>query len=417
MTRLRVLAAMSGGVDSAVAAALLAEQGHALTGVTLKLWCYGRSPVGPRACCTLEAIDDARRVASRMGFPHFVVEAEEVFRARVLQPFLDAYASGRTPYPCALCNQHLKFGDLVRHMELIGADTLATGHYARVASLSDGSHGLFRAADPAKDQSYALATIPYAVLPKVCFPLGGLDKRAVRAHAERLGLSVWDKPESQDLCFVPDGDYAGFMVKNLGETRGTAPGTFVDLMGRPLGTHRGIIHYTVGQRKGLGIAAAEPLYVISIDAASATIVLGPRSALDAPGLVTEPANWLCATPVVPGTRAEVQIRYHHRPAPARLYPLSDGRVEVRFEAPQTAVTPGQACVFYHGDRVLGGAPIARASASDEQGPAGGVRRQGPRAGEREPGMAELAEQERAGAGGTRESGSGGERAAESHPAR
>jgi tRNA-specific 2-thiouridylase len=273
--RLTVLAAMSGGVDSAVAAALLAEQGHAVTGVTLKLWCYGKTPLSPRACCTLDAIDEARAVAARMGFPHFVVEAEDVFRVRVLQPFLDAYASGRTPYPCALCNQHLKFGDLVGRMELIGADTLATGHYARVEALADGSHGLFRAVDRAKDQSYALATIPYAVLPRVSFPLGGLEKQAVRAHAARLGLAVWDKRESQDLCFVPDGDYAGFMVRNLQETRGTRPGPFVDLEGRPLGTHRGIIHYTIGQRRGLGIPAGEPLYVVSIDAPESTVVLGP----------------------------------------------------------------------------------------------------------------------------------------------
>jgi len=356
-----VLAAMSGGVDSAVAAALLAEQGHAVTGVTLKLWCYGRSPLGPRACCTLDAIDDARRVAARMGFPHFVVEAEEVFRTRVLQPFLDAYAGGRTPYPCALCNQHLKFGDLVGRMELLGADTLATGHYARVAVLADGSHGLFRALDRAKDQSYALATIPSAVLPRVSFPLGGLEKEAVRAHAARLGLSVWDKRESQDLCFVPDGDYAGFMVRNLGERRGTEPGPFVDPEGRPLGTHRGIIHYTVGQRRGLGIPASEPLYVVSIDAPGNTVVVGPRRALEAPGLVTGPANWLRPSPVAAGTHAEVQIRYHHRPAPARLHPREDGSVEVRFEAPQTAVTPGQACVFYDGDRVLGGGEIAGAT--------------------------------------------------------
>jgi tRNA-specific 2-thiouridylase len=361
MKRLTVLAAMSGGVDSAVAAALLAEQGHAVTGITLKLWCYGNSPLSPRACCTLDAIDDARRVATRMGFPYFVVEAEEVFRARVLQPFLDAYASGRTPYPCALCNQHLKFGDLVGRMELIGADTLATGHYARVSALPDGSHGLFRAADRAKDQSYALATIPYAVLPRVSFPLGGLDKEAVRSHAARLGLAVWDKRESQDLCFVPDGDYAGFMVRNLHQTRGTAPGPFVDLEGRSIGTHRGIIHYTIGQRRGLGISAAEPLYVVSIDASENTVVLGPRLALEAPGLVTGPANWLRPAPVAPGSRAEVQIRYQHRPAPASLHPREDGCVEVRFDAPQTAVTPGQACVFYDGDQVLGGAEIAGAN--------------------------------------------------------
>jgi len=358
MSRLAVLAAMSGGVDSAVAAALLAEEGHTVTGITLKLWCYGKTPLSPRACCTLDAIDEARAVARRMGFPHYVVEAEEVFRARVLQPFLDAYAEGRTPYPCALCNQHLKFGDLVGRMELIGADTLATGHYARVERLDDGSYGLFRAADASKDQSYALATIPYAVLARVRFPLGGLAKDAVRAHAARLGLAVWDKPESQDLCFVPDGDYAGFMERSLHETRGTQPGPFVDREGRALGMHRGIIHYTVGQRRGLGIAAAEPLYVVSIDAPGNTVVLGPRSALESPGLVTRPANWLRPAPVADGARAEVQIRYRHRPAPARLHPRDDGSVEVRFETPQLAVTPGQACVFYDGDRVLGGAEIA-----------------------------------------------------------
>jgi len=363
VTRLKVLAAMSGGVDSAVAAALLAEQGHEVTGVTLKLWCYGTSPVGPRACCTLDAIDDARRVAARMGFPHFVVEAEEVFRARVLQPFLDAYASGRTPYPCALCNQHLKFGDLVQRMELIGAERLATGHYAQVAEREDGSVGLFRAADRAKDQSYALASVPYRALARASFPLGGLDKQAVRGHAERLGLSVWDKPESQDLCFVPDGDYAGFMERKLGETRGTRPGAFVDLEGQTLGTHRGIIHYTVGQRRGLGIAAAQPLYVIAIDAEANQVTLGARAALEAPGLVTEPVNWLQPDPAVPGTEAEVQIRYHHRPAPARLHPRADGSAEVRFETPQSAITPGQACVFYQGDRVMGGAAIAQAIGS------------------------------------------------------
>jgi tRNA-specific 2-thiouridylase len=360
VTALRVLAAMSGGVDSAVAAALLAEQGHALTGITLKLWCYGTSPVSPRACCTLDAIDDARRVAARMGFPHHVVEAEEVFRARVLQPFLDAYASGRTPYPCALCNQHLKFGDLVQRMELIGADRLATGHYARVETLRDGTPALYRAVDRAKDQSYALATIPYAALARVIFPLGALDKAAVRGHAARLGLAVWDKPESQDLCFVPDGDYAGFMVRALGETRGTRPGPFVDPDGRPLGTHQGIIHYTIGQRRGLGVPAAGPLYVIAIDAATDTVTLGPRRALEAPGLVTEAASWLLPAPVAPGTRAQVQIRYHHAPAAASLHPFPDGRVAVRFDVPQSAVTPGQACVFYDGDRVLGGAAIAHA---------------------------------------------------------
>jgi tRNA-uridine 2-sulfurtransferase len=356
--RLKVLAAMSGGVDSAVAAALMAEAGHELTGVTLKLWCYGTSPVSPRACCTLDAIDDARAVARRMGFPHYVVDAEEVFRERVLQPFLDAYAGGRTPYPCALCNQHLKFGDLVKRMELTGADRLATGHYARVERLADGATGLYRAADAAKDQSYALAFVPVDALEKTEFPLGGLTKEAVRGHAERLGLSVWDKPESQDLCFVPDGDYAGFMVDRLGERRGTRPGPIQDAAGRRLGTHQGIIRYTVGQRRGLGIAAPEPLYVLAVEPARDAVIVGPKRALESEGLVTEPFHWLIPGPIAPGRAVEAKIRYHHAPAVARVFPREDGGLEVRFDQPQSAVTPGQSCVLYEGDRVLGGAPIA-----------------------------------------------------------
>jgi tRNA-specific 2-thiouridylase len=364
---LKVLAAMSGGVDSAVAAALLAERGHDVTGVTLKLWCYGTSPLSPRACCTLDAIDDARAVARRMGFPHFVVEAEEVFRARVLAPFLDAYAGGRTPYPCALCNQNLKFGDLVTRMESMGADRLATGHYARVERRADGSSALLRAVDREKDQSYALALVPYAALERAAFPLGDLTKTEVRAHGERLGLRVWDKPESQDLCFVPDGDYAGFMVEKLGETRGTAPGAFVTEDGRRVGTHRGVIHYTIGQRRGLGIATGEPLYVLTIEAESNTVVVGPRAALDCDGLRTEGVNWLMPSPPRDELSVQVKIRYHHAPAEACIRVIDDGRVEARFEVPQSAVTPGQLAVFYDGDRVLGGATIASAIRAGARG--------------------------------------------------
>jgi tRNA-specific 2-thiouridylase len=354
----KALAAMSGGVDSAVAAALMAEQGCDVTGVTLKLWCYGSSPVSPRACCTLDAIDDARSVARRMNFPHFVVEAEEVFRTRVLQPFLDAYAHGKTPYPCALCNQHLKFGDLVRRMDLIGAELLVTGHYARVEPCGDGSWALLRAVDTHKDQTYALAGIPYGVLPRVRFPLGALTKDEVRAHASRLSLTVWDKPESQDLCFVPDGDYAGFATRKLGETRGTEHGAFVDLGGRTVGEHEGILHYTVGQRRGLGIAASERLYVIDIDAPRNTVTVGPREALDCAGLVTEPMNWLMPAPLSDGVRVTARIRYGHPGAAAVVAGRENGAVEVRFEVPQQAVAPGQSCVLYDGERCLGGAPIA-----------------------------------------------------------
>jgi tRNA-specific 2-thiouridylase len=355
---------MSGGVDSAVAAALLAERGHEVTGVTLKLWCYGHSPVSPRACCTLDAIEDARSVARRMGFPHYVVDAEEVFRARVLQPFLDAYAGGRTPYPCALCNQHLKFGDLIGRLEAAGADVLATGHYARIARLADGAPALLRARDTAKDQSYALALVPYAALGRSVFPLGDLTKDEAREQARRLGLSVWEKPESQDLCFVPDGDYAGFMTRNLGETRGVAAGPFLDREGRRLGTHRGIIHYTVGQRRGLSLAGAEPHYVLAVDAERNAVVVGPRSALESAGLTTGPVNWLMQLPPEPGTEVEVKIRYQHRPAAARVFPRPDGTADVRFEAPQASVTPGQLAVLYQGERCLGGATIAHALGAD-----------------------------------------------------
>ena len=388
---LKVLVAMSGGVDSGVAAALLAEQGHEVTGVTLKLWCYGRAPdpdpdprlarvplargpsaraPSPRACCTLEAIEEARGVARRMGFPHFVVEAEELFRARVLQPFLDDYARGRTPYPCALCNQHLKFGDLFARLESLGADRLATGHYARLEPLVDGTPALLRAADAAKDQSYALALTPRAALPRLLFPLGALTKLEVREHGRRLGLTLWDRPESQDLCFVADGDYAGFITEHLGETRGTAPGPFEDLEGRRLGTHRGILHYTVGQRRGLGLAAGEPLYVLAVDAGRNAVVVGPRAALEAPGLVTARVNWLTSAPPAEGARAMVKIRYQHGGADATLHPRADGSCEARFDQPQAAVTPGQLAVFYDGDRVLGGAAIERALPARDAAAAG-----------------------------------------------
>jgi tRNA-specific 2-thiouridylase len=251
-------------------------------------------------------------------------------------------------------------------MELAAADRLATGHYARVTHEADGSWALRRAADAAKDQTYALALIPYAVLGRVLFPLGDLEKSAVRAHAQRLGLSCWDKAESQDLCFVPDGDYAGYITGQLGETRGTAPGAFVDERGVRVGTHRGVIHYTVGQRKGLGVAMGERRYVLEIDAAANTVTLGPRVALERAGLVTEPVNWLLPAPPPAGTRVLARIRYNHAGAAATLAPLAEGGVELAFDEPQLAVTPGQLAVLYSGDRCIGGAPIRGAVARGER---------------------------------------------------
>lgn len=355
---MRVLAAMSGGVDSAVAAALLAEQGHEVHGVTLRLACYGKTPMSPKACCTLDAIDDARRVATAMNFPYQVVDAEDVFKHRVMMPFVDGYASGRTPYPCALCNQHLKFGDLVTRMELIGADRLATGHYAQVHEAADGTLGLFRAVSHEKDQTYALALVPYAALARVTLPLGALTKPEVRAHGERLGLSCWDKVESQDLCFVPDGDYAGYIQNTLGDSRGSTPGDFVNTLGERIGTHRGIVHYTVGQRRGLALTAAARLYVLDIDAAGNTVTVGPREALEESGLVTQRINWLMSAPPAEGTRVLARIRYNHAGAMATLSHTDDGAVIARFDVPQVAVAPGQLAVFYDDDRCLGGAAIA-----------------------------------------------------------
>jgi len=245
-------------------------------------------------------------------------------------------------------------------MELVGAERLATGHYARLERLADGSVALLRAVDERKDQSYALALVPYAALARAVFPPGGLAKTEVRAHAERLGLAVWDKPESQDLCFVPDRDYAGFMVRSLGETRGSSPGVIETPDGRRLGSHPGIIHYTVGQRRGLGLASSEPLYVLEIDARRNAVVVGGRADLERPGLVTGPVNWLTPAPPANGTRVDVKIRAHHAPAAARLAPRPDGSAEVRFERPQAAVTPGQLAVLYDGERVIGGGVIDHA---------------------------------------------------------
>ena len=318
-----------------------------------------------RASAIASSVQHARSVVQRMGFPHFVVEAEDVFRARVLQPFLDAYAEGRTPYPCAACNQHLKFGDLVTRMDETGAELLATGHYARIGRAADGAPSLRRAVDLSKDQSYALSLIPFAVLSRVRFPLGELRKSEVRGHGRRLGLPLWDKPESMDLCFVPDGDYAGYATRVLGETRGTQSGPIEDERGRVIGEHRGILHYTVGQRKGLGVTAGEPLFVLSIDAARNALRVGPRGSLGSRGLVTGAVNWLQSAPPAPGARALVKVRSAHAGAWACVEPLADGAVRVHFDEPQDAITPGQLCVMYDGDRVMGGGAIARAIESGD----------------------------------------------------
>jgi tRNA-specific 2-thiouridylase len=359
---------MSGGVDSSIGAALLAEAGWDVIGVTLKLWCYGESEdaATPRSCCSLDAIADARSVALAMDFPHHVLDESALFRDKVVAPFVRDYLAGETPYPCAQCNTHLKFGSLFAHARKAGADYLATGHYARIERGAAGEPALLRAAHGDKDQTYALWGIARATLPRLLFPLGGLTKDEVRTHGERLGLArVAHKVESQDLCFVPDGDYAGFVAREAGAAAVARPGPVVDAGGRTLGAHEGIAHYTVGQRRGLGLSAAEPLYVTALDPAKNTVRVGPEADLYADQVRFTDFNWLAAAPPAAGERVEAQIRYRHAPAPAALTLEAPGssRGSLHFAAPQRAITPGQSLVFYRGDRLLGGARIARPAAA------------------------------------------------------
>ena len=356
---------MSGGVDSSIGAALLAEAGWNVTGVTLKLWCYGESEdrATPRSCCSLDAIEDARSVARKVGFAHHVLDETAAFREKVVAPFVEDYRSGFTPYPCAACNTHLKFGSLFAHARRSGHEYLATGHYARAtrAPRRDGGEeaALARAAHGEKDQAYALWGIDRATLPWLVFPLGDSSKAEVRAHGERLGLGrVAQKAESQDLCFVPDGDYAAFVARETASV-GAAPGPIVDEAGRTVGTHAGVERFTIGQRRGLGVAAAQPLYVTALEPATNTVRVGGEESLLATAAGFTGFNWLSVDPPREGEPVEAQIRYRHVPAPARLFVDSAGQGRIEFESPQRAVTPGQSVAFYRGDRVLGGARLAR----------------------------------------------------------
>jgi tRNA-specific 2-thiouridylase len=366
---------MSGGVDSSVAAALLHEQGYEVIGATLKLWCYEDTEPAKRACCSAEAIRDARSLAVTLGFTHYVLDYQDLFRRRVAEPFVEAYLSGTTPYPCAACNADLKFGRLYEQAREIGAEFIATGHYVRRRDLEDGP-SLWRAAHGAKDQTYALWAVAPEVLPHVLFPLGDLSKDEVRRCAERLGFErLSESLESQDLCFVGGpGRYGDYLSQRAGIELVNRAGPILDLRGRRVGEHRGLAHYTVGQRKGLGLQstdpAAEPLYVVALEPETNSLRVGPAGALMESSAETGPVNWMRSTPPRAGERLMAQIRYKHDPAPARIYP-ADGRqlegeefdpavgVEIRFDFPQRAITPGQSAVFYDGDRLLGGGTLTR----------------------------------------------------------
>jgi tRNA-uridine 2-sulfurtransferase len=349
-----VLVAMSGGVDSSVAACLLAEQGYDVLGSHLKLVHTGGVEHG---CCGPGAEADARAVAEHVGFPFEVLELAEVFEERVVGDYLAEHEAGRTPNPCVRCNERIKFGAFLDRARARGVDFVATGHYVRTSKGPDGRWRLLRGRDPSKDQSYVLAGLTQAQLARSLFPIGAQAKPATRAHARRLGLAVADKADSQDLCFTPGADPAAFLEARAPHL--ARDGAIVDQRGRSLGTHRGTFRYTVGQRRGLGVSMGERTYVVDVDAAANRVVVGPASLLARRGLLAERVNWIAGRP---GARfeADVKIRYRGQDARAVVEPFGTDRARVRFRAPQRAVTPGQAVVFFAGDEVVGGGTIRTA---------------------------------------------------------
>jgi len=354
MPRMRIVVAMSGGVDSSVAAALLHDEGHDVIGVSMQLYDQSEGQASFGSCCSIDDLHDARRVAAAIDIPHYIVNFERQFDEQVVSNFVREYAAGRTPLPCARCNSDLKFATLADRARGFGADAVATGHYARVDHDSAaGRYLLKRGVDPVKDQSYFLFSLTQEQLAVARFPVGDRPKDAVRDYARARRLPVADKPDSQEICFIPDHDYRSFVEKQL--PGGAGDGVFVDEQGRVLGTHDGIHRFTVGQRKGLGLASPSrtPMYVLALRPAAQQVVVGPRTSLEQTRLTASGVNWIAVEPAGP-VRAHVQIRHRHQPAAATVRSLGDARAEVVFDAPQIAITPGQAVVFYEGDVVIGG---------------------------------------------------------------
>lgn len=359
----RVVVAMSGGVDSSVAAGLLAREGYEVIGVTLQLYDHGEATFRKGSCCAGQDIHDARRVSAALGIPHYVLDYEERFKKAVIDPFAESYARGETPIPCVSCNQTVKFEDLMTVARDLGADCLATGHYVR-SRLVDGKRALFRPLDADKDQTYFLFATTPEQLDYLRFPLGNMTKEETRALAREMGLTIADKSDSQDICFVPKGSYSDVIRKLMPEAE--VPGDIIDLKGNVLGQHKGIIHYTVGQRRGLGIASGEPLYVVRLDPRTQHVVVGPKSALSTHTVRLRDINWLGPRPLEEmaggnGFALEAKVRSTRAPQESVIQ-IRDGEVYVTLVAGEAGIAPGQACVLYaddsEGAQVLGGGFIA-----------------------------------------------------------
>ncbi len=355
----RIVVAMSGGVDSSVAAALLHEQGFEVIGVTLQLWgkdvCVSS---GTRLCCSVRDTMDAKAVAKRLGIRHEVLELVEAFRTNVIDYFIESYREGLTPNPCIACNDHIKFGSLLEHADALDCTLIATGHYAR-SDFNDATqrYTLTRAADPTKDQSYVLFNLTQRQLARARFPLGELSKPQVREIARSLGFETAEKPDSQDVCFVRDRNKDGFLRRALNVA--DEPGPITDTSGHPLGTHHGLLGYTIGQREGLGLSLGKPFYVVALDRANNRLIVGSREELLGRSLSAERINWVSIAAPQQPVRAHVKIRSRHEAASATITPDDENRARVEFDEPQSAMTPGQAAVFYDGELVLGGGWIAR----------------------------------------------------------
>jgi tRNA-uridine 2-sulfurtransferase len=364
MEKTKIAVAMSGGVDSSSAAAILKELGHELVGFSMQLWDQRR---GGSRCCSIDDLYDARDVAARLKIPYYVVDFQKEFERIVVHTFIENYRNGLTPSPCVLCNSHMKFDHLVRLADEVQASRVATGHYAQIHyDEASGRYLLLQASDKNKDQSYFLFELSQFQLSKAMFPLGDLNKQQVREIAHRYNLAVAEKAESQEICFVPDGNYAAFIERNYKQEPDDTPGIrrfpaglIVNAEGRVLGTHPGIHHFTIGQRRGLGIAHSTPLYVLEIIPEENKIVVGERSQLGKCRCHVIRPNWISIERLVEPLRVSAKIRSRHPKSPATIWPMEDGSVDLQFDFPQPAISPGQACVFYEGEKVVGGGWISR----------------------------------------------------------